>query len=485
MKKEILQGVEREYFRTGNASRILGLKEDIPLSLADMRSNLKVTFYQLNPVSPFLNSFFNKLRLGFENLGVQVLDFNDSLDETNKVKPNITVFVAGLSDDAEDLMVSHVSSLYKNPIVALYEGESPVNPDDTNQDKLNAIISVLAYDVVHLAIFVNDLNWTICTMNGAIIPTPHNDDLGKTIESCLIPKLTAQVIPPNILTSIDFRYNSFNPQEVAYSSIIEDIKRASQLLKEDGLIMSHTKVSSLTFKNKFHERVIRAYLDQRSGMSYGFMTWQLPVNSKPALVENSAEYQKQSDTNFTTISFFDKSYLVEIPDVWVIATRSGSDKSKLDMANDIVKMGLSNGKIIIDLPVGIAKDADVKPSYDTLAILAHAVSNSIVSSILKAEFGDNPFSKALDNNGLALFHWHGYLEKDEIPLNHFEHGRENPSVSCSTRQSAVYSLIGKLEALENSIIAKTDFLGDIHVEPHHGTNISSILSLTEIVKFLN
>ena len=479
-------GVEvREYLELDSVRRILGLKEDVPLNLEGMRANLKVTFYQIDPISEVLGSFLNKLRLGFEDLGIQVLDFIDTLDESNKVKSDITVFVAGLTNETESLMVSRVSSLYKNPIVALYEGESPVNPEDTNQDKLNSIISVLAYDVVHFAVFVNDLNWTICTMNGAIITTSHGDEISSTIENCLIPKLTAQVIPPNILTDIDFRYDSFNPLETKYSYVIDDLKRASLLLKEDGLIMSHTKVSSLSYKNKFHERVVNTYLDHRTGMSYGFMTWQQPVNSKPAIAKEYEYHNGESETDLVTISFLEKKYIVEIPDVWVVATRSGSDKTKLDATSDLVQMGLSNGKIILDLPVGIDKDADVKPSYDTLAILAHAVSNSIVSSILKAEIGDNTFSRALDTKGLSLFHWHGYLEKGQFPLNHFEHGEENPSVSCSTQQSAVYSLLGKLEALENSIISETDFHGDIHVEPHHGTNISSILSLSEIVEFLN
>lgn len=477
--------VVREYLKTESVNRILGLKEDVPLDLEGMRTNLKVTFYQFDPISEFLASFLNKLRLSFEVLGVQVLDFNDTLNESNKVRPDITVFVAGLNNETERLMVSRVSSLYKNPIVALYEGESPVNHEDTNQDKLNSIISVLAYDVVHLAIFVNDLNWTICTMNGAIIPTLHSDEISSTIENCLIPKLTAQVIPPNILTDIDFVYDSFNPQDTAYTNVLDDIKKASLLLKEDGLIMSHTKVSSLNYKNKFHERVVSTYLDHRTGMSYGFLTWQLPVNSKPATIENSEYHIEGTDANLVTISFLDKEFIIEIPDVWVLATRSGSDKSKIDTTHDIVQMGLSNGKIILNLPVGVEKDADVKPSYDTLAILAHAVSNSIVSSILKAEIGDNPFSQALDTKGLSLLHWHGYLEKGQYPLNHFVHGKENPSVSCSTQQSAIYSLIGKLEALENSIISNTEFHGDIHVEPHHGTNISSIISLTEIVEFLH
>ncbi len=485
MKDEITGVVASEYLETATIKRILGLKEDIPLSIDDMKGALKVTFYQVNPVSEFMNQFYDKLCSGFKALGVEVVDFKDALDDSNKVKPNTTVVVAGMTDDPKDMMVNHVSSLYSNPIVALYERDSPVNPEDSNQDKLDSIISVLAYDVVHMAIFVNDKNWTICTMNGAIVPTPHGDDICEAIENCLIPKLAAQIVPPHKLSNIDFRYDKFDPQEETYTIVSKDLKGASLLLQKDGLIMSHTKVSSINFKNKFHERVVNAYLDHRSGMSYGFMTWQLPVTSFPAMLVDPEEKLEKLATNTVNISFLDKDYLVEIPDVSVVATRSGCDKNNLDISKDIVCLSLSDGKIILDLPVGTGKDDDVKPSYDTLAILAHAVGNTIVSSLLKTIIGENPFSTALDNSGLALFHWHGYLSSGLIPPNHFTHGEDNPSVSCSTNQSAIYSLTGKLEALAKSMDTNLDFLGDIHIEPHHGTNISSTLSLSEIVDYLH
>ena len=472
--------IEKEFLTAESVERIIGLKEHIPLQLDEMSRNLKVTFYQFNPVSDALTNFIEKLRTGFEQVGIEVLEFQDTLNEKNKVKPNITVIAAGMTNDAKDMMVNHVSSLYINPVVGLYEGDSPVKEDASNQDKLNSIITVLAYDVVHLAIFVNEKEWTICTMNGAVIPVNHDDDISDTIENCLVPKLTAQVIPPNILTHIDYRYNRFDPLADTFSPIIDDIRKTSTLLNNDGLIMSHTRVDSLKYKNKFHERVIKAYLDDRSGMSYGFISWQLPLNSKPAVLENRGG---QKNTTIP-VSFLGEEYFVEIPDVWVLSTRSGSNKSDLDVSKDLVCLGLVNGEIKLDLPMGVGNDQDIKPSYDTLAILAHAVGNSIVSSLLKAVKGENQFSRALDSDGLSLFHWHGYLDKDQIPDYHFEHGRDNPSVSCSTRQSAVYSLIGKLEALENSIHANSDFYGDIHVEPHHGTNISSTSSLSSIVGLL-
>ena len=459
---------------------LLGFSEDIPLDLETMIADLKVTFYQISPISNALNKFYNFLKLSFLELGVEVLDFEHTLDQSGKVKPNIAVFVAGMDD--EYLMINHVSTLYKNPIIGLFEGECPAKQTNTNQEKLDAVVSVLAYDVVHLAIFIDDKEWTICTMNGAIVPTALNGDLKPTILDCLIPKLTAQVVPPDVQSDISRRFDLFDPADAAFKDALADMSDAARLLKENGLIMSHTSVDSLKHKSKFHERIVRAYLDDRSGMSYGFMSWQMPVTSKPAvLVENG---QNNHPIDSIPIDFLGKTYLVHVPEVSVLVTRSGCDKTNLDVTRDIVRMNLSKGLTTLDLPLGTGSGANIKPSYDTHAILAHALGNSIVSSLLKTVVGDNTFSEALEEKGLSLFHWHGYLSEDQLPEYHFAHGESNPSVSCSTSQSAVFSFNGKIEALENSIKQNELFLGDIHIEPHHGTNISSTQKLSEVVELL-
>jgi hypothetical protein len=72
-----------------------------------------------------------------------------------------------------------------------------------------------------------------------------------------------------------------------------------------------------------------------------------------------------------------------------------------------------------------------------------------------------------------------------VPKGYVVHGKENPPVSCSTPQSAAYSLLGKLDALELSLETGIDYLGDIHIEPGHGTNIVGTRSLTGMARFLN
>ncbi|MDH5598620.1 MAG: hypothetical protein OEY34_05825, partial [Cyclobacteriaceae bacterium] len=123
-----------------------------------------------------------------------------------------------------------------------------------------------------------------------------------------------------------------------------------------------------------------------------------------------------------------------------------------------------------------------KPSYDTLSILAHALGNAFVASILKTEYGDNKFTTALETKGSTLFHWHGYLEESQITKGLYLHGSSNPGVSCSTAQSAVFSILGKFQALERCLKEEGEFIGDVHIEPHHGTNFSSILSMQEVIE---
>ena len=95
------------------------------------------------------------------------------------------------------------------------------------------------------------------------------------------------------------------------------------------------------------------------------------------------------------------------------------------------------------------------------------------------------FPQHLSRFGASITHWHDYLQIELLPEGYFLHGKENPPVSCSTPQSAAYSLRGKMEALEQALDNGTEYRGDVHVEPNHGTNIVGMLSLSETAELLN
>jgi len=289
-------------------------------------------------------------------------------------------------------------------------------------------------------------------------------------------------MPPDILCDITYRDNEFNPFRGEFTALIEDLSASAKVLKSNGVIMSHKSLDDLNFKSKFHERIARKYLDERTGMSYGFLVGQLPVRVKPAIKLDGNDVDYALEQNQIRIDFTSSSYILDIPDVWVLSTRSGCDKENIDVSCDIVRMGLVKGKIIFDKTLTCTKVVDCKPSYDTLSILAHALGNAFVASILKVEIGENKFTTALETTGSTLFHWHGYLEQSQITKGLYLHGSSNPGVSCSTAQSAVFSITGKLQALESCLEEGGEFLGDVHIEPHHGTNFSSILPMQEVIE---
>ena len=80
---------------------------------------------------------------------------------------------------------------------------------------------------------------------------------------------------------------------------------------------------------------------------------------------------------------------------------------------------------------------------------------------------------------MALAHWHSYPHHGATPDGFALHGEANPPVSCSSPQSAAYALVGKLEALGRRVAEGAPYLGDIHVEPHHGTNLSGRMTLAQ------
>ena len=82
---------------------------------------------------------------------------------------------------------------------------------------------------------------------------------------------------------------------------------------------------------------------------------------------------------------------------------------------------------------------------------------------------------------MALAHWHGGVDTARFPEGFMEFGKDNPPVSCSTYQAAMYTLRGKLESYARHVGQGKSYMGDIHVEPHHGVNVSwpSLLGLAK------
>jgi len=462
-------------------NRLLGIPTATPLNPASMSAQLRVAICPAPELSPRLRDFSAALREAFRQCGASVADEAPENGRPSRFEAGTAVIAPGSFPD-KLLPINRVSTLYNNLIVGVYDEPPPVRDGQTPQETLDAVIGRLAWEMVHLLIYVTDESWTVCSMNGGITtfdtPLP---EAGDVLES-LIPKITAQVVPPRD-GDLELRHGTLETSTPEFHEITGDFVECGRRWAANPRFMNHTSRESLDYRNDFYRKIVSRYLDDRSGMSYGFFARQLPVAVKPAL---EAVDTDKVDENLIPVTVAGKQLLVPVPNVRILTTRSGCRKTAIDPERDLVEIGLdAGGKPWLATPAGLPEDFVTRPSFDTLTIIAHAVGNAVIASILRTLRPESRFPKLLERFGSGMTHWHHYPDDDMIPKGYIKHGRENPPVSCSTPQSAAYSLLGKLDALELALEAGIDYLGDVHIEPGHGTNIVGTRSLSGMAMFLN
>ncbi len=456
---------------------ILGIPEKTPLSLGAMCAELRCVLYPAKTITGRLERFSLSLMQALRSLGVSAESYSPSSLVNGRFSPGTVILAPGIFLD-DELAINRVSTLHNNIIVGIYDEPSPLDENALPQMRLDAIVRRLARDMVHILVFVTDESWTICTMNGGVItfntPLPSRKDVRNT----LVPKLTAQVVPPKP-EDFDFRHGELSVTSAEYMEAADDFLTCSRNWSSSSFLLTHTSTEELDYRNDFYRKIVARYLDQRSGMSYGFFARQLPLPVKPATVAGNEE------NGWIAVRVAGNTLLVPVPDVRVLTTRSGCRKHELNLKTDLIEIGLEKGNAYLKTSPGLPDGPTTRPSFDTLTILAHALGNAFIASILKVLKPGSIFSERLEKKGASMTHWHGYPESAALPEGYFMHGKNNPPVSCSTPQSAAYSLFGKIEALEQALGAGKEYLGDVHIEPNHGTNIVGTLNLAETARLLN
>jgi hypothetical protein len=219
-------------------------------------------------------------------------------------------------------------------------------------------------------------------------------------------------------------------------------------------------------------------------MSYGFLCRQPAFALEQVLLDDEAmtlpDWQDWRDEGigivngqqYAALRIGSRWVTMKVPDVTVLATRSGCDKSHIDGYRDLVELSMRGGVIMMRTPKGLDAKVDARPSYDTLTILAHATANVMIASAFERLSPGSDFVRIATQSGLALAHWHGELDQSVIPSGYVVFGEEHPPVSCSTRQAALFTLLGKLRAFSRQLEATGEYRGDVHIEPHHGINVT-------------
>ncbi|MFM8890681.1 MAG: hypothetical protein ACKOTB_03485, partial [Planctomycetia bacterium] len=470
-------------FDVDTARALLGLRRPVPTTLPGMVRCLRVTFVPGTRLTPRLRTFGERLRKAFAELGVREIPFSEALTAGERLADGVVPIAVG-ETQFDVLALGHVprSSLSNSPSVGIFDGRCPISEESSLQAKLDAIVSVMATHLVSLCVFVTDSTWVMCTMNGGIATFSNGDSLTDDVLRALVPKLAARVAVPRT-SDMECRHGGFSLSSPVMRRHIGDLQAGAGVWAQGGLMNAHATLDGFTFKSPLHRLLVDSFVDHRNGMSFGFLARQLPVAFDPAVVVAKASrqiadmsreggsLQEIDGRPHLVVKRAGERFLVPVPEVSVLCTRSGCEKTRLVPENDLVRLTLSNAEVIMDTPEEGTHADDWKPSYDTYTILAGALGNCIVASVLAALGKGAMFQDALRRDGLAFSHWHDLLAADEVPPGYVRHGAENPGVSCGTHQAAVYALFGKIEALSRALDRGVDYRGDVQIEPHHGTNM--------------
>jgi len=520
---------------------ILGIKEKIYVTPGEMADQLNIVFfpYDKDSVSQEILYFQDKLYTTLEKLKVNIVPYEEAFEyvllrkrfrllfllitnhiltslkkmfglspdpsyvnldvisnilKEKKIKKGISIVALGESNTS-NLPMDNIAGFRNNSVITILDRPVDIKDDSEFHKHFDTAMNLFAHHMTNIVILVDKGSWIVYNFNASHPIYPLDSNFEKHVLDALIPKIVAP-IKPNRFSEFEISPTKFDPDKKPINDIVEDLIKSGELLEKTNLYPPGKSIDSLPFRNKFYRWVGAVLLDHRNGMSYGFLAWQLPtklsklIQLEDALkifgknISDEKDYFTHNNDIYIIVHLPQGKFCLKVPEVWVLSQRSGSNKTKLNPQEDLVKLGLKNGQMIIETPKNLKLTSSYKPSFDTKVMLAHAVGNAIVGSILEYIKPDAIFPQRLKKKGLAMSHWHGYINPKLVPQGWYVYGQHNPHVSCSTPQSAIYALEGKLSVFNKSLGEPIDYLGDIHIEPHHGTNIS-FASLEEFGLLLN
>lgn len=520
--------------------KLLGIEEKVHLSPREMADQLNITFYPKRgaKVSPATVAFFEKLQETFRVLRVNIVPYEQALEKLppskvfkrllfgvkedirhlwirgvlgkeheifftpsglmgllrrTRIKKGISVVVLG-EQKVGEMPMEFIYSFKDSSVVSIVDFPENIDEETGFTKHFDTAMALFSYHMTNIVVGVSQEKWILYNFNASHPIYPNAADISDPVLKALIPKIVAPIVP-NRFSEFLVERTSFNPRDAVNGPIVQDLVGGALRFEDTKLYPAGKKIDQLPFRNSFHRWVGKLHLDNRNGMSFGFLARQMPtiVPKLVPLSQIDSELFKSVSEEKDFFVYRDEIYLIlrvggseyvlKTPDIWVLTQRSGSDKTHVNPDTDLLKLGLSHGKMRIQAPNGLVLHDDYKPSFDTRVILAHALGNVIVAAILKHILKESTFAKQLEKSGLSISHWHGYMDPQKIPFGWHAYGSSNPHVACSSPQSAIYALAGKLEILSYVLKNNLPYNGDVHIEPHHGTNIT-YTNLNDLVTLL-
>ena len=332
------------------------------------------------------------------------------------------------------------------------------------QRKIAIGVKTLISQFSEIVIGVSDAKISILNMNLSD-SLFSRDQLDRFVLKSLIPKIYVPIAP---LPLSRFEVGRYNPEQSTYASKLIQL---SQALAKTDLFPSGFQLSEV-IRRQSHRDIVDSIVNGRTGVSYGFVAYAEPPQyvgaheiseaewaNLTAIEGFSSEEVRQNDggRRYIKTRLQNQDIYKQIPDIWLVCSRSGANKTNLNLERDVLRLGLTH-HLCLQLPEGIDSTAvDIQPSYDTYVMVAIALAAAL-------------YAPELIEKGAPMVHFHGYPSWQWFKANERYTGVANPSVPCGTYESGVFNFLGihclAEETRHNLVLASL-------IEPDHGTNIIS------------
>jgi hypothetical protein len=458
------EDLEKLILILGGGSRLVqqlkGKKGFISLDPLVFAPEILLTFrdlpadYQNDEIIKFREELLGLLH----ELGVQIIPWFESFNSLGKVRKEI---FAVIDVERKEPTVRILEDKLNTQVITLMDLDPEYLKSSTSYvDKIrigtNALISTWSVMVIGLnreCVGITNMN-----LSDSLFERKH---LKEFIVHTLLPKIYAPIKPIRIEEVITSHYD---PEQNSYADQLIDMGRS---LVNTNIFPPGSKILDLIADQK-KRRMVADILDGRTGVSYGFLC----IAEKPSVSIYDLITQKEwdelnpiPDVNGDLLrQNEDGNWYAEIsgeyrrmPEVWVVSSRSGSDKSNLSLS-DVVRIGLVNGKIYMQVPTS-RNIEEIRPSFDSYAMFAQALSAMFFKPDL------------IQENGMPVVHFHGYPRPEFFKDTEGYIGAGNICLPCGTVPAAILNYEA-VQDLARQVKNDAETLICI-VEPDHGVNFLS------------
>ncbi len=369
--------------------------------------------------------------------------------------------IARLTLWSEDLAVRNLMDHRRTQVLTLADvDERLTSAEEPYANRVQLGLAALAHNLAHMVLGLSGSKISMINLNMAD-STYEQSELRHFTRHVVVPKLFVPIVP---LLQSYFEVHHHDPDQ--HQEIADVAEMGRQLAPTDLLPAGHRIKSVL--RRRSRSDIVRLYADGRTGVSFGFIACvEKPRYVGPPEIDAAEwgelepcqvyppEELRRTPAGRYYVRIQDEGHDVyrQVPDIWLASSRSGSNKTDLDVSRDVIRIGY-DGRFHMSLPRGTEAD-DLRPSFDIRVMLALALSTAL-------------HHPEWIEDGAAMFHFHGYPSRDWLEPDDLFAGAEHPTVPCGTYEAgalnfqAMARMAPQLKS-PNSLACT--------IEPDHGTNI--------------